>query len=81
MKKCTVHALIVGGGRGGCHGCQIKKTITVSKRVNEEQILRLDFFEKLCMVTTPQTWWSCGNTVERVKENEEHFLRLEPHFL
>ena len=44
MKKCTVHALIVGGGRGGCHGCQIKKTITVSKRVNEEQILRLDFF-------------------------------------
>ena len=25
-----------------CQGCQIEKTITVPKRVNEEQILRLD---------------------------------------
>ena len=38
------------------------------------------FFFKLCMVTTTQTWWSCGNTVERVKYKWGAFFAVGTSF-
>ena len=32
------------------------------------------------MVTTPQTWWSCGNTVERVRYKWGAFFEVETSF-
>ena len=50
---CTVHVLIVRGGQGGCHGLQILKNITPSKRVQwgEDEVPRDIFIQKRVFLT------------------------------